>query len=77
MKQQQAGLEQLLAKERRAIRVKHDEKVKVARAKLVISSSQHLLCTCLSANYRARIFGAGLSKHEADVKIANIVVPAF
>jgi hypothetical protein len=38
MKQQQVELERLLDKERRAIRVKHDEKVKVAQAKLVISS---------------------------------------
>lgn len=37
MKQQQADLERLLAKERAAIRVKHDERVKVAQAKLVIS----------------------------------------
>jgi len=48
MKQQQVELERLLDKERRAIRVKHDEKVKVAQAK-------------------AKIFGAGLSKHEADM----------
>jgi hypothetical protein len=48
MKQKQADLERQLAKERRAIQAKHDEKVKVAQA-------------------RAKIFGAGLSKHEADM----------